>query len=74
MKAYYYLVNGNKYLDHYMIANRLNVSRHTVRGLLKDYSASDVQNLQNKKLYPLTGLIKFAKRQIELYAEKATNA
>lgn len=69
----YYLIDNVKYMDSFMLSRNLGVTRHTVRGLLKEYRA-EVIKLQNKRVYPVSALVVFAKNQIKRYGEKTADA
>ncbi len=73
MKAYY-LIDDQKYLDSFMLRERLGVSKDEIRGLLKSYNSAEVRSFQNKKLYPVIGLVEYAKQQIVKYEQEGTNA
>lgn len=55
----YYLINNRKYLDNYMIRERLNISKSLFQQLTKKYKIeeSEIIRLQNKTLYSIVGVV-----------------
>lgn len=54
----YYLINGKKYLDNYLLRQRLQLNRSEIQKLLDNYPLpkDEIVNIQNKKLFSLSGI------------------
>jgi hypothetical protein len=63
-----YLINGEKYLDNYLLRERLQLNRSEIQKLLDAYPLpkDEIVNIQNKKLFPLSSI----KSLIETLLEK----
>ncbi len=51
----YYVVNDRKYLDRHLIRENFNLTKSALQYLLSRYEIdeSEIENLQNKKLYSI---------------------
>lgn len=51
----YYLINGQKYLDNYLLRERLQLNKSEIQKLLDAYPLpkNEIVSIQNKKLFPL---------------------
>ena len=54
----YYLINGQKYMDTYLLRDKLDLSKSELQHLMKTYHfpESEIIKIQNKNLYSLNGL------------------
>ncbi|MBB3056817.1 hypothetical protein [Mucilaginibacter gotjawali] len=52
----YYLIDGKKYLDGYLLREHLQLNRSEIQKLLDAYPLpkDEIVNVQNKKLFPLS--------------------
>lgn len=59
----YYLIDGKKYLDNYMIRERLNISKSLFQQITKKYEAKErgIIKIQNKTLYSTSCLVEILK-------------
>ncbi|HTB52941.1 MAG TPA: hypothetical protein VK718_09230 [Ferruginibacter sp.] len=65
----YYLINETKYLDNYLLRQRLDLSKSTLQHFINHYQFddSDIIKLQNKKLYSINSLKLFVENLLEKY-------
>ena len=63
----YYLIEDKKFLDNYMIRERLNISKSLFQHLTKKYKIEDNQTvrLQNKTLYSICWIVGILKKVVE---------
>jgi hypothetical protein len=63
----YYLIEDKKFLDNYMIRERLNISKSLFQHLTKKYKIEDneIVRLQNKTLYSIGGIVEILKKVVE---------
>ena len=63
----YYVVNGKKYLDNYLIREKLNVSKSLLQHLINHYPFNDCDMvvIQNRKLYSIDSLKLFVENLLE---------
>ena len=63
----YYLIEDKKFLDNYMIRERLNISKSLFQHLTKKYKIEDIEivRLQNKTLYSIGGIVGVLKKVVE---------
>ena len=63
----YYLIEDKKFLDNYMIRERLNISKSLFQHLTKKYKIEDNETvrLQNKTLYSICGIVGILKKVVE---------
>jgi hypothetical protein len=64
----YYLIDGKKYLDNYQLREQLQLNKSEIQKLMEVYAfpKNETFNIQNKKLYSLSGITSF----IELILKK----
>ena len=64
----YYLINGKKYLDNYLLREQLQLNKSEIQKLLDTYplSKDEIVTIQNKRLFSLSGI----KSLIETLLEK----
>lgn len=62
----YYLIGDKKYLDNFMIRERLNISKSLFQQLACKYiiEEREVIKIQNRKLYSLYSIVKFLKKVV----------
>lgn len=62
----YYLIEEKKYLDNFMIRERLKISKSLFQQLTCKYKIEerDVIKIQNRKLYSLYSIVKFLKKVV----------
>lgn len=63
----YYLINDKKYMDTYLLREKLELNKSQLQQVMKVYQfpQSEVVNIQNKKLYSLNGLNEFIEMILE---------
>ncbi len=63
----YYLIEDRKFLDNYMIRERLNISKSLFQHLTKKYKIEDTEivRVQNKTLYSIGGIVEVLKKIVE---------
>lgn len=62
----YYLIENKKFLDNYMIRERLNISKSLFQHLTKKYKIADneILRVQNKTLYSINGIVGVLKKVV----------
>jgi hypothetical protein len=62
----YYLIEDRKFLDNYMIRERLNISKSLFQHLTKKYKIEDkeILRVQNKTLYSIYGVVEVLKKVV----------
>ncbi len=62
-----YLIDGKKYIDSYLIRERLGIKKFELQHILNTYHfpESEVVNFQNKKLFSLDAMTEFIKMILE---------
>ena len=63
----YYEINGKKYLDSYLLRQKLDINKSEMQVILNTYNfpENEVVKLQNRKLYSITILNQFIEKLIE---------
>ncbi len=59
----YYLINGKKYLDNYLLREQLQLNRSEIQKLMiaHPFPKDEIIYIQNKKLYSLSAIHSFIK-------------
>ena len=67
MKDIYYLINGERFLDNYLLREQLQMKKGDLQHLMETYTfpESEVVIIQNKKLYSMNILTQFVENLIE---------
>jgi hypothetical protein len=62
----YYLIEDKRFLDNYMIRERLNISKSLFQHLTKKYKIEDeeILRVQNKTLYSIHGIVGVLKKAV----------
>lgn len=70
----YYLINGKKYLDNYLLRGQLQLNKSQLQKLLDAYPLPKdaIVNIQNKKLFPLSSIKLLIETLLEMN-EQETN-
>jgi len=60
----YYLINGKKYMDTFLLREKLELNKSELQHLMKrhHFPESEIINIQNKKLYSVNGLSQYIER------------
>jgi hypothetical protein len=68
----YYVINGTRYLDNYLLRERLDLSKSTLQQLINhhQFNDHDIVRLQNRKLYSIESLKPFVKKLLAIYGNK----
>ncbi len=63
----YYLIEDKKFLDNYMIRERLNISKSLFQHLTNVYKIEDdeILRVQNKTLYSISGIVSVLKKAVK---------
>ena len=63
----YYLINGEKYMDTYLLRNKLELNKSELQHLMRNFTfpENEVLKLQNKKLYSVKGLNEYIEMLIK---------
>jgi len=63
----YYEINGKKYLDNYLLRQKLDLNKSEMQVVLKtyDFPENEVIRLQNRKLYSMSILNELVEKLLE---------